>query len=157
MTGPPAAPVGSRLQNLTAVLGMGLLVTHPSTLAGDGEPLPLALGPAALAFALMASLAGLALQVHRRRRAEAQARLALDQALHAAADLRLRQAAVDAAANAIILTDASGTILWVNRAFTAMTGYPAEEAVGATPRILRSGEPCRLQACSTGLLPLRLG
>lgn len=29
-------------------------------------------------------------------------------------------------------------IIYVNEAFTAMTGYPSAEAVGSTPRILQS-------------------
>jgi PAS domain S-box-containing protein len=31
-------------------------------------------------------------------------------------------------------------IEWINAAFTSMTGYTAEEAIGRTPRILKSGE-----------------
>jgi len=38
----------------------------------------------------------------------------------------------------IMITDAHGTILSVNPAFTAITGYAEEEAVGKTPRLLRS-------------------
>lgn len=38
------------------------------------------------------------------------------------------------------LTDAEGTILYVNPAFEALTGYSAQEAVGKTARILKSGE-----------------
>ena len=37
------------------------------------------------------------------------------------------------------VTDARRVILRVNKAFTAITGYSAEEAVGQTPRILSSG------------------
>jgi diguanylate cyclase (GGDEF)-like protein/PAS domain S-box-containing protein len=37
------------------------------------------------------------------------------------------------------ITDAQGTILRVNRAFTQITGYSAEEAIGQNPRILKSG------------------
>jgi diguanylate cyclase (GGDEF)-like protein/PAS domain S-box-containing protein len=39
----------------------------------------------------------------------------------------------------MMVTDAKGVILRVNRAFTETTGYSAEEAVGQTPRLLRSG------------------
>ena len=48
-------------------------------------------------------------------------------------------AAVRQAADAFVMTDAEGNILYVNPAFTAMTGYPSEEAVGRNPRILKSG------------------
>ncbi|MEZ0232628.1 MAG: PAS domain S-box protein [Methylophilaceae bacterium] len=39
----------------------------------------------------------------------------------------------------IMVTDAQGVILSVNPAFTAISGYTLEEAVGQTPRILNSG------------------
>ncbi len=38
-----------------------------------------------------------------------------------------------------VVTDAQGVILKVNRAFSESTGYPAEECVGQTPRMLASG------------------
>lgn len=37
------------------------------------------------------------------------------------------------------ITDAAGTILSVNAAFTSITGYSAEEAVGKNPRFMQSG------------------
>jgi PAS domain S-box-containing protein len=48
--------------------------------------------------------------------------------------------ALDAAANAILITDSAGLILWVNPAFTRLTGFPADEAVGQRPSLLKSGE-----------------
>jgi len=39
----------------------------------------------------------------------------------------------------ILITDASNEILRVNRTFTAITGYTAEEAIGQNPRMLGSG------------------
>jgi PAS domain S-box-containing protein len=56
------------------------------------------------------------------------------------AQLRLHTAALQAAANGIILTEPDGTISWVNPAFTAMTGYGPEEVIGKNPRLLRSGK-----------------
>ncbi|HWI51152.1 MAG TPA: EAL domain-containing protein [Symbiobacteriaceae bacterium] len=53
--------------------------------------------------------------------------------------LRLRTAALEAAANAVVITEKDGHILWVNRAFTDLTGYTAAEAMGQTPRVLKSG------------------
>ena len=52
----------------------------------------------------------------------------------------LQAAALEAAANAIVITDSHGTIIWVNHAFTTMTGYSREEALGNNPRLLKSGE-----------------
>lgn len=40
----------------------------------------------------------------------------------------------------IMITDADTTILKVNRSFTTVTGYSAEEAIGQTPRLLKSGQ-----------------
>jgi len=40
---------------------------------------------------------------------------------------------------AMLVTDANQVILKVNRAFTEVTGYSAEEAVGKTPSLLNSG------------------
>ena len=40
---------------------------------------------------------------------------------------------------AIMVTDAGGVILRVNDAFTRLTGYSAEEAIGRTPALLQSG------------------
>ena len=48
-------------------------------------------------------------------------------------------AAVDQSANAIVITDTAGIIEYVNPAFTLMTGYSREEAVGRDPSILKSG------------------
>lgn len=52
---------------------------------------------------------------------------------------RLQAAALNAAANSIMITMATGTITWVNPAFTGMTGYATDEAVSKTPRLLNSG------------------
>jgi PAS domain S-box-containing protein len=48
-------------------------------------------------------------------------------------------AAVEQAADGILITDARGVIRYVNPAFTLMTGYTNDEAVGQYPNILKSG------------------
>lgn len=48
--------------------------------------------------------------------------------------------AVDQSAEAVVITDTQGTILYVNPAFERITGYSREETVGKNPRILRSGK-----------------
>jgi PAS domain S-box-containing protein len=53
---------------------------------------------------------------------------------------RLQSAALNAAANAIVITDAHGIIQWVNPSYTKLTGYRLEEAVGQNQYILKSGE-----------------
>lgn len=52
---------------------------------------------------------------------------------------RLQLMALDATANAVLITDADGVILWVNPAFTRLTGFPPDEAIGRTSSILKSG------------------
>jgi nitrogen fixation negative regulator NifL len=54
--------------------------------------------------------------------------------------LHLQSTALEAAANGIVLTDSKGTILWVNPAFTKLTGYTATEAIGQNTRLLKSGK-----------------
>jgi PAS domain S-box-containing protein len=39
-----------------------------------------------------------------------------------------------------MITDRTGAILWVNPAFSVLTGYTPEEVLGANPRILKSGK-----------------
>jgi len=58
----------------------------------------------------------------------------------AEAQLRLQAAALESAADSVVISDKSGHILWVNPAFTVLTGYSAEEAVGQTLSILNSGK-----------------
>ena len=53
--------------------------------------------------------------------------------------VRLQEAALEFAAIGIVITDREGNILWVNAAFTALSGYPLEEAIGKNPRLLKSG------------------
>ncbi|MHC4212705.1 MAG: PAS domain S-box protein [Planctomycetota bacterium] len=58
----------------------------------------------------------------------------------AESQIRLQSTALKTAANGIAITDANGTIIWVNPAFTDLTGYSADEAIGKNPRVLKSGE-----------------
>jgi PAS domain S-box-containing protein len=51
----------------------------------------------------------------------------------------LQATALESAENGILITDTAGKILWVNPAFSRLTGYPSEEALGQTPRLLKSG------------------
>ena len=57
---------------------------------------------------------------------------------------RLVLAALEASANAVVITDRDGRITWVNPAFSCLTGWSTEDALGQTPRLLKSG----LQAAS---------
>ncbi|MBV8544041.1 MAG: PAS domain S-box protein, partial [Acidobacteria bacterium] len=53
--------------------------------------------------------------------------------------LTLQAAALETSADAMLITDADGSIIWVNAAFTKATGYASDEVIGQTPRILKSG------------------
>ena len=59
--------------------------------------------------------------------------------LRAENDRRLAMAVFDSTAEAIMVTDQSNHIVMVNPAFTRITGYSAEEAIGHTPSLLSSG------------------
>ncbi len=53
--------------------------------------------------------------------------------------LKLQSTALESAANAIVITDREGMILWINDAFTRLTGYSREESIGSNTRMLKSG------------------
>lgn len=55
-------------------------------------------------------------------------------------ELRKLSHAVEQSPVSIIITDQNGTIEYVNPKFTQVTGYGVDEAVGQTPRILKSGK-----------------
>ncbi len=57
---------------------------------------------------------------------------------HAEEELRIAASAFDSL-EGMIVTDANNVILRVNQAFTTITGYSAEEAVGQTPSLFKSG------------------
>lgn len=51
-------------------------------------------------------------------------------------EVRLKSTALEAAANAVVITDREGVIQWVNPAFGALTGYASSEAIGKKPKAL---------------------
>ncbi len=57
----------------------------------------------------------------------------------AVASLALAVSVFEHAREGIMITDAKGTILDVNTAFSTITGYSHDETVGRNPRLLRSG------------------
>lgn len=78
------------------------------------------------------------------RRGQATGRLVLltdiTELQHAQNQVLLQATALESAENGIVITDTQGTILWVNPAFTRLTGYTREEALGQNPRLLKSGQ-----------------
>lgn len=70
-------------------------------------------------------------------------------------ELRKLSMAVEQSTNAIIITDRSGVIEYVNDRFTRVTGYSAREARGQSPGLLKSGKHpksfyAELWACLNG-------
>jgi len=53
---------------------------------------------------------------------------------------RLLAAAIEQATECIVITDPAGTIQYVNSAYTDLTGYSAEEAIGKNAHIHKSGK-----------------
>jgi len=54
-------------------------------------------------------------------------------------EMQLATLVYKVSSEAMMVTDANGTIITVNPAFTQMTGYTPDEVIGKTPRILSSG------------------
>jgi PAS domain S-box-containing protein len=54
-------------------------------------------------------------------------------------ELQKLSRAITQSTASIVITDTSGSIEYVNPAFTAVTGYTREEALGNNPRVLKSG------------------
>ena len=142
----------------------GALSGDPARATGQGEALvtvQAAAKPMWLSFRTSAAVvsgqrwAVMALDdITERKHAEEQIRTLLaasDQArqallgLHegqvrAEAERKRLAAAIEQAAEAIVITDAQALIQYVNPAFEAMTGYRREEAIGQNPRLLKSGQ-----------------
>jgi diguanylate cyclase (GGDEF)-like protein/PAS domain S-box-containing protein len=111
-------------------IGNGLpvecLETQRLTKAGSVLDVSLSISPIRDASGQVTGASAIARDVTLRKRSEEQ--------------LKLQSAALEAAANAIVITSFDGTIVWVNRAFTVMTGYSEKEVLGKNPRVLKSEE-----------------
>ncbi|WP_255556474.1 PAS domain S-box protein [Methylococcus sp. Mc7] len=57
--------------------------------------------------------------------------------------LLMLSSAVDQSPSAVLIADPQGRIQYVNRGFTALTGYGAEELVGTRPGVARAGDADR--------------
>jgi PAS domain S-box-containing protein len=54
--------------------------------------------------------------------------------------IELQAAALKATANAVMITNKAGMVIWVNSAFEQLTGYTHAEIVGQSTRVLKSGQ-----------------
>jgi len=92
----------------------------------DGHEFPIELSLAAWATADGRFLTSIIRDITERKTAEAE--------------VRLKGAALEAAANPIVITDRSGTIVWANVAFLTGTGYELHEVIGKNSRtLIKSG------------------
>ncbi len=90
----------------------------------DGTRLPVEIKIGLMTFEEKPAALTMIQDITERKRAEGQ--------------LRLQSEALQSAANSIVITDQNGAIQWVNPAFTEMTGYEFDEALGQYTRILKS-------------------
>lgn len=56
------------------------------------------------------------------------------------AQIRMLSMAVDQSPNTVLITDMAANTVYVNNAFTRITGYSREEVLGQNPRMLKSGK-----------------
>ncbi|MBT3222015.1 MAG: PAS domain S-box protein, partial [Proteobacteria bacterium] len=91
----------------------------------DGSLVPLAISAAQTNIAGLTMSTVIFHNISERKRAEAETK-------------RLAHA-LESSADAVIITDPSGSIEYVNAAFSEMTGWGADEVLAKNPRILQSG------------------
>jgi diguanylate cyclase (GGDEF)-like protein/PAS domain S-box-containing protein len=94
-------------------------------LAKDGRELPVSMNLSATDSGAEPMTIAAIRDISERKRAEEQ--------------MQLASLVYNTSSEAMMVTDLEGVIITVNPAFTQVTGYRAEEVVGQTPRVLRSG------------------
>jgi PAS domain S-box-containing protein len=113
-------------QAMKNALEHGAAETEAWLVAKSGVKIPCYLTGVRILFENEPCVVGVAIDISKRKRTEEHD--------------RLQTAALESAANGIVITDVSGNIQWVNPAFSRLTGYTREEALGKNPRILKSGK-----------------
>lgn len=91
----------------------------------DGTVIPVNISSARATFDSGDLVIGIFHDISERKRTEEQ--------------LRLAATVFEGTAEGIMITDATGTIVSINPAFTRLTGYAQRDSVGKTPAILKSG------------------
>ena len=112
-------------QIMQATLSAGAADGEVTLLHKDGTKIPCYITGTRIILDGQPCILGVAVDMSAQRRAQDQ--------------LRLQATALRAAANGMLIASHDGTIKWVNPAFTRMTGFTMEEAVGQNPRLLKSG------------------
>ncbi|HEY8609553.1 MAG TPA: EAL domain-containing protein [Noviherbaspirillum sp.] len=114
------------LERMARVLEAGSAESEASIVTRDGRAIPYFLSGLRIEIDGLPCVAGMGIDISRRRKAEET--------------LRLRDRAIQASTNAIIITDLDGNIEHVNPAFERITGYRAEEAIGRNCRFLQDDD-----------------
>jgi diguanylate cyclase (GGDEF)-like protein/PAS domain S-box-containing protein len=112
-------------QAIAMTLEKGYAETEAYLIAKDGRSVPTYLTNTRFMYEGEPCILGVGVDISKQKTAEQYS--------------RLQRVALEAASEAIVITDASGSIEWANQAFTALTGYALEEVLGVNPRILKSG------------------
>ncbi len=106
------------LERVQSGLSIECLETQRITKTGSLLDVSVSISPIKDATGKVTGASDIARDISLRKRSEQQ--------------LKLQSAALEAAANAIVITDYKGTIVWVNPAFPALTGYSEREVLGKT-------------------------
>jgi diguanylate cyclase (GGDEF)-like protein/PAS domain S-box-containing protein len=112
-------------QALVTTLNEGYAETEAYLMSKDGIKIPMYLTNTRFLYEGEPCILGVGFDISKQKRVEQYS--------------RLQRVALESASEAILITDAEGAIEWANPAFTTLTGYELEEALGCNPRILRSG------------------
>jgi len=112
-------------QTLEKSIETGIAATEAYIKAADGRIVPTFLTHRRFVFDGETCILGVAIDISMQKTVEQYS--------------RLQRVALEAASEAIIITDVRGDIQWANPAFTTLTGYELEEVLGVNPRILKSG------------------
>lgn len=114
-------PPGSPPPRLEELRRHGSLISERTIRRGDGTLIEIEVSGTVLADG---RIQGIARDITARKQMEAE--------------MRKLSGAVQQTADLIVITDRNGLIEYVNPAFVATTGYTKEEAIGSTPRLIKS-------------------
>ena len=114
-------------------------LTEQKLIRRDGAVVDVEVVTARLEYQGRPALQTIARDVTHRKRIEAQLQAYQQQLEAQNLELRKLSRAIEQSASTIVMTDLQGAIEFVNPAFTRITGFTAEEALGQNPRVLKSG------------------
>ncbi len=112
-------------ERMQLVFSIGEALVEAAFCVKDQTQIPYLFSGKRLLFGVTPCVVGLGIDITERIEAETK--------------LRLQSTALNAAANAIVITDGGGAIQWTNPAYTRLTGYSLEEAAARTLIVFQSG------------------